>query len=106
MSLNNPASRSALRSIVFAVVVLSLLAFAYLFSFKLTTEAGLREVIRYAFIILFVSTLGYITETGIRSIKAKGLLGDIEIGADAPAAAQTVADTAQATADEIKGATP
>ena len=102
MSLNNPASRSALRSIVFAIAVMALLAFAYIFSFKLTTEAGLREVLRYCFVILFVSTLGYITETGIKSIKAKGLLGDIEMGTGD--AAQTVADSAQATADTIKDA--
>ena len=82
--LQNPASRSALRSIVFAIVILAMIAFAYIFSFKLQTEDGLREVLRYAFLVILVGTIGYITETGIKSISAKGLLGDIEIGADEP----------------------
>ena len=101
MSLNNPASRSAMRAIVFAIVVLALLAFAYIFSFRLTTEAGLREVIRYAFMILLVSTFGYITETGIRSIKAKTVLGEVDMNAgDAVEAAQKVADDVKEKADE------
>lgn len=106
MSLNNPASRSGLRAVIFAFVILAMIAFVYLFSDRLRTEEGLRESLRYAFLIILVGTLGYITETGIRSIKAKGLLGDIEIGASDSAAAQTVADAAQDSADTIKGATP
>lgn len=106
MSLNNPASRSALRSLVFAGVILAMIAFAYIFSYRLTSEDGLRESLRYAFLIILVGTLGYVTENGIRSIKAKGLLGDIELNADdvpsgASVGAQVTAAAAQNTADQI-----
>lgn len=104
MSLTNPPARSALRSVIFAVVILAMIAFVYIFTDRVHSEEGLRESLRYAFLIILVGTLGYITETGIRSVKAKGFFGEIDLGADAPQAAQAVADSAQETADEVKGA--
>jgi hypothetical protein len=79
MSLNNPDSRRALRSIVQAVVALSLIGLLYWITGLLSKDAaGLHSIARGALIICGLGTLLYGAENVVRSVHFK--IGPIEGG--------------------------
>lgn len=84
MSLNNPDSRRALRSVVQAIVALALIALLFWITGLLEKDAdGLRGIARGALIICGLGTLLYGAENVTRSVKFKA--GPVEggIGDDA-----------------------
>lgn len=97
MSLANPEQRRALRSIVFAIAIFVLLALAWKIADLLATNpAGLREIVRYALLIIGLGMLGYIAENGIRAIGIKGLGGtevNLTTGSDDPPVAKVTTTT-------------
>lgn len=105
MTLSNPDSRRGLRSVVEAIIALCLVGLLYWLTSLLSgVPAGLEGIARGALIILGLNAIFYGAENVSRAIKLTGPLGtSAEFGPDAPAAAQTVADSAQTTADAIKG---
>jgi hypothetical protein len=107
VSLNNPDSRRAWRTVVATVVVLFLLVLAWRITDRLADAPSLREVARWGLGIVALFMLGYVMENGLRSFKWNlpgGFGGEADNG-DQPVsqAAQAVADSAQSTADDIKG---
>ncbi len=106
MSLTNPDSRRALRSVIEAIVALALVALLWWLTSLLSgVPKGLESIARGALVILGLNAIFYGAENVTRAIKLTGPLGtSAEFGADdAPQAAQAVADSAQTTADVIKG---
>jgi hypothetical protein len=84
VSLNNPDSRRALRSIVQGIVALALIALLYWITSLLSKDIiGLRNIARGALIICGLGTLLYGAENVTRSVRFKA--GPIEggIGDDA-----------------------
>jgi hypothetical protein len=109
IGLRNPDSRRALRSIVEAIVALALVGLLYwLVSLLSAAPAALTGISRGCLIIIGLNALMYGAENVTRAIKLTGPAGfGAEFGSDAaPVAAQTVADAAQTTADQIKETTP
>lgn len=85
MSLNNPDSRRALRSVVQAIVALAFVALLYWLTHLLKSDVpSLREIARGALIICGVGTILYGAENVTRAVKVKTLLGEAEIGNDQP----------------------
>jgi hypothetical protein len=73
VSLGDPEQRRALRSIVFAITVFVLLALTWkIADLLISNPAGLREIVRYALLIIGLAMLGYVSENGIRAIGIKG----------------------------------
>ncbi len=106
MSLTNPDSRRAWRTVVATIVVGVLLYFVWAITDRLTDVPGLREIARWSLGIIGLFMLGYVMENGLRSFKWNlpgGFGGEADNG-DPPVAkaAQAVADSAQTTADIIK----
>ena len=98
MSLRDPDTRRALRSVVQAIVALAVLALAFWLTHLLRDDVpGLREISRYALAIIGLGTFGYMLENTTRAFRAK--LGIAEVSSDA---AQEVADAAQDKATQIK----
>lgn len=110
MSLNNPDSRRAWRTVVATAVVGLLLWLVWRITDRLTDVPSLREIARWGLAIVGLFMLGYVMENGLRSFKwnLPGGFGGEANNDDPPVAkaAQTVADSAQATADVIKDAAP
>lgn len=108
MSLNNPDSRRAWRTVVATVVVLLLIWLVWRITDRLTDAPSLREIARWGLAIVGLFMLGYVMENGLRSFKwnLPGGFGGEANNGDPPAgqAAQAVADSAQTTADVIKEA--
>lgn len=107
MNFTDAQTRTGLRAIVQAAVVIGMLALAYWLTSLMRADGdGLRELARMTLGILAITTLFNGMENVARTFKMKvGATGiDLEQTADAPAAAQAVADSAQDTADGIKDA--
>ena len=102
MSLNNPDSRRALRSVVQTVVALSILALVYWLVHLLRHDLpGLREIARYSLGIVALGTVFYGVENATRAFKLS--VGVTGVTAEsAGEAAQSVADAAQVQAEEVK----
>jgi hypothetical protein len=108
MTFSNPDTRRALRSIVEAVTALCLVGLLFwLTSLLEGIPAGLEAIARGSLIILGLNAVFYGAENVSRAISLTGPMGlGAKFGPDAPQAAQTVADSAQQTADVIKDAAP
>jgi ABC-type transport system involved in cytochrome c biogenesis permease component len=107
VTFTDPQTRTGLRALVQALVVIGMLALAYWLTGLMTEDRdGLRELARMALGILAIATLFNGLENVTRTFKMKVGAGgiDLEQSADASVAAQTVADSAQTTADDIKEA--
>ena len=106
MNLANPDTRRGLRSFVQAIVALAIIALLYWLTHLMRGDAvGLRQIAQGALLIVGLGTVFYGAENVGRAFDFKGPGGfEANFSADgAPQAAQAVADTAQATADQIKG---
>lgn len=103
MGLDNADKRRGLRSIVQAIVVLLSLYFVWEWADKLDAD-GLREMARFALIIVAIGTVGYQLENGLRAFKLTAGANGVTIEGEGDAA-QAVADSAQHTADVIKDET-
>ena len=76
MSLNNPDSRRALRSVVQAIVALALIALLYWLTHLLSKDTeGLRDIARGALIICGLGTLLYGAENVGRAVTFRGPFG-------------------------------
>jgi hypothetical protein len=111
VSLNNPDSRRAWRTVVATVVVVFLLVLAWRITDRLADAPSLREIARWGLGIVALFMLGYVMENGLRSFKwnLPGGFGGEANNEEPPAsqAAQTVAAAAKDTADAISdGAKP
>lgn len=86
MILANPEARRALRSIVQALVVFTLLALVWWWSERFDQET-LRAGMHWALGIVGLGTLGYVMENGLRALKLKAGKDGVEIdaGGDNPA---------------------
>jgi hypothetical protein len=106
VNLANPDVRRGLRAAVDAAALLALVALLYWLTDKLSGNAhGLAGIAHGSLIIIGLGTLFYGAENVTRAIKLTGPAGfAAEFGADAPAAAQTVADAAKTKADQISEA--
>lgn len=103
MNLTNPETRRGLRSLVQALVALAVIGLVAWIIQLLRTEAEpLRQIALALIAIVGLGTSGYIAENVGRALKFKAGLDGIEAGIGADEAAQTVADAAQAQADEVK----
>ena len=103
MNLSNPDARRGLRSIVQAFLVVALLITVWANIDKLDQD-GVKYILGWAMVILLIGTLGCIMENGLRSFDFEAWGARFKGNSDAPAAAQAVADSAQATADDVKDA--
>lgn len=110
MGLSNPDRRRALRAIVQAILALFLIGLLYWITDKVSNASPVLTLIaRGGLIILGIGEIMYGAENVTRAIKLTGPVGfGAEFGGETPpaAAAQAVADSAQTTADEIKGGGP
>ena len=107
--LESPDARRGLRSVIAAIVTLTLVALVY-WTVELLAKSPdhLLTIAEGCLLIVALGMLGYIAENGIRAIKIEGpggMRADLET--DAPAAAQSVAVAAKSAADAISDeATP
>lgn len=76
MSLNNPDSRRALRSVIQAIVALAVIGLLYWLTHLLSKDVdGLRGISRGALIIVGMGTLLYGAENVTRAVRFKGPFG-------------------------------
>jgi hypothetical protein len=103
MSLNNPDSRRATRTVVQAIVVLVMVGETWWFGARLDV-GGLRYLVGWLCTIIFTSQLGYIMENGLRSISFK-LPGGGSADLTSNDQASTTVTTPVQTTAESKGET-
>lgn len=83
MSLNNPDSRRALRSVIEAIVGLSLIGLLYWLTGLLKgVPAGLELIARGALTILGIGTFMYGAENVTRAVKISTPFGSASVGED------------------------